>query len=82
MGGRLVSADSLRTAVRVRLAAIPPAEEALRDLGTFAFDASHLLSMRGRHLSDVAELLQLIERLEEIHTKAQGMCTMLFCGAW
>ena len=33
LDGRLVSEDSLRTAVRVCLDAIPSAEEALRDLG-------------------------------------------------
>ena len=73
LDGRLESADSLRTAARVRLAAIPSAEEALRDLGTFAFVASHLFSAGGRHSSAVAELLRLIERLEELHTKVQGM---------
>ena len=44
---RLASADSLRTAARVSLDAIPSAEEALRNLGTFAFVASHLFSMGG-----------------------------------
>ena len=50
-------------AARVRLAVIPPVDEALRDLGTlasideeiraigmFVFVASHLLSTGGRHL--------------------------------
>ena len=49
LDGRLASADSLRTAARVRLAAIPSAEESLRDLGTFAFFASHLFSAGRRH---------------------------------
>ena len=65
--------DSLRTAARVRLAAIPSAEEAFRDLGTFAFVASHLFSAGGQHSSAIAELLRLIERLEELHTEVQGM---------
>ena len=60
-------------AARVRLAAIPSAEEALRDLGTFAFVASHLFSVGGRHSSAVAELLRIIKRLEELHTEVQGM---------
>ena len=69
LDGRLALADSLCTAARVRLAAIPSAEEALRDLGTFAFIASHLFSTGRQHSSAVAELLRLIERLEELHTK-------------
>ena len=73
LDGRLASADSLRTAARVRLAAIPSAEEALRDLGTFAIVASHLFSVGERHSSAVAELLRLIERLEELHMEVQGM---------
>ena len=73
LDGRLASADSLRTAAQVCLAAIPSAEEALRDLGTFAFDASHLFSASRRHLSAVAELFCLIERLEDLHTEVQGM---------
>ena len=67
--GRLASVDSLRTAARFCLAAILSADEALRDLGTFAFVASHLFSTGGWHLSAVAELLQLITRLEELHTE-------------
>ena len=67
------SADSLRTAARVRLAAITYAEEALRNLGTFAFVASHLFCAGGRHWSAVAELLRVIERLEELHTEVQGV---------
>ena len=77
LDGRLASADSLRTAARVRLAAIPSAEEALRDLGTFAFVASHLFSAGGRHSSAVAELLRLIEILEELHTEVQGTISPL-----
>ena len=68
LDGRLDLVDSLRTAAQVRLAEIPSADEALRDLGTFAFVALHLFSAGGRHLSAVAELLCLIERLEEQHT--------------
>ena len=64
LDGRLALADSLRMAARVGLAVTPSADEALRDLGTFA---------GGSHLSAVAELLCLIERLEELHTKVQGM---------
>ena len=59
-------------AVRIRLAVIPSADEALRDLGTFAFVASHLFSAGGHHLSAVAEILRLIERLEELHTEVRG----------
>ena len=60
-------------AARVRLAVIPSADKALRDLGTFDFVASHLLSAGGHHSSAVAELLHLIGRLEELHTEVQGM---------
>ena len=73
LDGRLASADSLRTAVRFRLAAMTCAEETICDLGTFAFVASHLFSTGGQHSSAVAELLRLIESLEELHTKVQGM---------
>ena len=69
--GRLATTDSLRTAARVRLAAIPSANEELWDLGTFAFVASHLFSAGGRHLSDIAELLCRTKRTEELHTEVQ-----------
>ena len=82
-------ADSLQMAARIRLAAIPSADEALRDLGTFTFVASYLFSAGGRHSSAVADLLRLIERLEELHTKVQGMIssthlstTLLFDVSW
>ena len=39
----------MRMAARVRLAIIPSADEALRDLGTFDFFASHLLSTGWYH---------------------------------
>ena len=73
LDGSLASADSLRIAARLRLAVILSADEALCDLGTFAFSASHLFSAGGRHSSTFAELLCLIERLEELHTDVQGM---------
>ena len=50
-------------------------DEALCDLGTFSFFASHLLSAAGQHASAVAEILRLLKRLEELHTKVQGMIT-------
>ena len=77
LDGWMVSADSLRTAARVRLACILSADEALHDLGTFAFVASHVFSTVGRHESAFTELLCLIERLEELHTEVQGMITSL-----
>ena len=55
-------------AVRVHLAAILSAEEVFCDLGTFSFVVLHLFSVGGRHLSTIAELPRLIERLEELHT--------------
>ena len=73
LDGCLASMDSLRTAAWVLLDVIPSADEALCDLATFAFVASHLFSVGGRHSSAVAELLRLIEILEELHTKVQGM---------
>ena len=69
----LASTDSLRTSARVRLSAIPSAEEALFNLGMFPFVVSHLFSEVGQHLSAVTELLCLVERLEELHTKVQGV---------
>ena len=73
LDGRLSLADSLWIAVRVHLAVILSADEALRDLGTLAFVTLHLFSVGGRHLSAIAELLHLIERLEELHTEVQGV---------
>ena len=58
---------------RVRLAVILFAYEALHDLGTFAFVVSQLFSVGGRHSSAVADILRLVERLEELHTKVQWM---------
>ena len=57
LDGILALIESLRTAVRVRLTAIPSVEEALRDLVTFAFVALYLFSMGRRHSSVLAELL-------------------------
>ena len=60
--------------LRVRLAVIPSADEALHDLGTLAFVASHLFSTGGgRHSPAVAKIIHLIERLEELQTEVQGM---------
>ena len=56
---------------------IPYADEVIRHLGKFAFVALHLLSSGGRHTETVAELLCFIKRLEELHTKVQGMITFL-----
>ena len=69
----LASADSLRTAVRVRLAAILSADELLNNLGTFEFVALHLFSVRGSHLSAIADILRLVNSLEELHTEVQGV---------
>ena len=73
LDGRLALADSLQMAARVRLAAIPSADKALRDLGAFAFVALQLFCAGGDHLSAVVEPLRLIERLEELQTEVQGM---------
>ena len=70
---RLDLEDSLRTAVRVCLAAIPYTDEALSDLGTLSFIASHLLSASERHSSVIMELLCLIERMQELQTEVQGL---------
>ena len=72
LDGRLALTNSLWMAARVRLVVILSADKALRDLGTFAFVASHLFSAGGLHSSAVVELLCLIERLEELHAKVQG----------
>ena len=52
--GRLALAESMRTAARVFLDAILSANEGLRNLGIFAFVASHLFSLGRRHSSAVA----------------------------
>ena len=79
LDGWMVLADSFWTAAQVRMACILSTDEALHDLITFAFAfvASHLFSVAGRHLSAVADLLRIIKRLEEIHTKVQGVTTSL-----
>ena len=61
LDGWLASVDSLHTAAQVRLACIPSVDEALGDLGTFAFITPHLFSSTGQHASAVAEILCLIE---------------------
>ena len=73
LDNRLYLADSLRTAVRVCLAAIPYMDEALSDLGTLSFLALHLLSASERHSSVIVELLCLIERMQELQTEVQGL---------
>ena len=60
-------------AARVRLSIILSADESPYNIGTFAFVALHLFSAVGRHSSAVAELLRLIERLEDLHTEVQGV---------
>ena len=47
----------------------------LQDLGKFSFVASNIFSARGWHAASGAELLRLIERLEELHTKLKGTTT-------
>ena len=73
LNGRLALADSLQTSMMVRLAAILSMDEALCYLGMFSFVVFYLLSAGGRHSSAVAELLRLIDRLEEIYNKLKGV---------
>ena len=73
MDKRLDLAYSLRTAARVRLGAIPSTDEALWNFVKFNFVTLNLFSAGRRNSPAVTELLGLIERLEEIHTKAQGI---------
>ena len=47
LDGRLASVDSLHTSSRVCLTVISSADEALCNLGTFAFVAYHLFSVGG-----------------------------------
>ena len=68
---RLAYEDSLRTSERICLIDIPSADETMRKLGMFSFVTSHLFSVGRNNSSNVAELLRLIERLEELHTKVQ-----------
>ena len=55
--------------MRVRLDVILSADKVIWYLGTFAFVASHIFFVGGRHLSAAAGILHHIERLEELHTK-------------
>ena len=75
LDGWLALADSLRTSARVCLACIPSADEAMRNLGNFAFVASHLFSAARQHPSAVAKLIHIGKRLEELHTKVRGTIT-------
>ena len=68
MDGWLASVDSLWSAAQVHLAAILSADQVLCKLDKFAFVASHILYVGRRHAATVAELLILIERLEEHNT--------------
>ena len=67
----------MRISVRVRLVVFLSADEALCNLGTFAFVASHIFYEGRRHSSVVAKLLCIIESLEDIHTEVQGMILSL-----
>ena len=58
--GRLMPEDTLHMAVRAKLVAILTADEALYDLGTFAFIISHLFITGRRHVTAISELLHLI----------------------
>ena len=71
--GRLALVDSLLMASRVRLSTIPSVEEALLNLGTFAFVSFHLFYAGGQNLSVIADLLRLIGIPEDLHTEVQGM---------
>ena len=71
--GMLDYADSMQNAAQFILVVSTSADEALHNLGNFAFVKAHLLSMGGRHTEEFADILSLIERLEEIQTKVQGM---------
>ena len=53
-------------AARFRLVVILAVDETLRKLGMFDFVSLHLFSAVRRHSPAIAELLHLIERLEEI----------------
>ena len=50
LDGRLALADYLQISARVRLAVIPSADEALHELGTFAFVALYLFFAGGATL--------------------------------
>ena len=57
--------DSLRIFTRVFLDVILSVDETLWNLGTLEFVPLHLLSAVVRHFSAVADLICLIESLEE-----------------
>ena len=50
-------------------------DDALCNMVTFSFVASHLLYAVGINVAAVADLLRLIESLEEIHTEVKGVIT-------
>ena len=58
---------------RSRLTVILSADKVLYDLGAFVFVALHLFFAGRHHSSAVAELLFLVQRLEELHTEVLGM---------
>ena len=70
---RLDLVDSLQMAMGDCLEAILYAYRALHNLGTFDFVALNLFSAGGRQWSVVAELLRLIEMIEDPHTEVQGI---------
>ena len=73
LDGRLSLKNSLHMAARIHLAIILSADEALHNLGTFAFFALHIFPAFRHHLSAIAKLLCVIERLKELHTEVHGM---------
>ena len=73
--GHLVSMESLRTDNRVRLESIPSTDEALRDLGTFSFVELHLISAGRFCAAVITYIIRLIEILEDLHSKVQGVIT-------
>ena len=72
---RLNTVESLWTSYWFLLVAIPYVDKLLRDFGTFSFVLSHLFSAGGRHATEITELLCLVKRTEELHTKVQGKIT-------
>ena len=75
--GQISTEESLRTATFFYLEGIPSVDDGLRNLVTLAFVTLHLFYPGGHHVAVIAEILLLIEILEELRINVHGMITYL-----
>ena len=69
MDREMVYVEALQVNTKIHLVVIPTEEDALIDLETFSFIASCIFTVGIYHSLAVTEILHLIERLKDIHTK-------------